>query len=129
MLRLNRPFKQNAINTFMVEHLIVALKVFQNRSTSDAAILYAKGDDFSLGYDLWHFDKLFCVRRSFNSKDKPDSLEHRIADRQSQNKENKILEVPDFKSLPETDCDSHSWALREWRPRTCNELGQYYRLR
>jgi len=60
MLRLNRPFKQNAINTFMVEHLIVALKVFQNSSTSDAAILYAKGDDFSLGYDLWHFDKLFC---------------------------------------------------------------------
>lgn len=59
MLRLNRPFKQNAINTFMVEHLIVALKVFQERN-ADGAILYAKGDDFSIGYDLWHFNEVLC---------------------------------------------------------------------
>ena len=75
MLRLNRPFKQNAINTFMVEHLIVALKVFQNRSSSDAAILYAKGDDFSLGYDLWHFDKLFCVKKELQPSAKSVCLE------------------------------------------------------
>lgn len=57
MMRLNRPHRNNTIDTFLPEHLIIAFKAFQN-SNAKAAILFGAGGTFSGGYDLAHFENL-----------------------------------------------------------------------
>jgi len=57
MMRLNRPHKNNAIDKFLAEHLVIAMKAFQE-CDSNVAILFGAGNTFSGGCDLYHFTKI-----------------------------------------------------------------------
>jgi len=58
MMRLNRPHANNTIDTFLAEHLVIALKSFQQNTKANSAIMFGAGESFSGGCDLSHFNRL-----------------------------------------------------------------------
>jgi len=55
MIRLNRAHKANAIDIFGAEHIIIALKAYQNSKIAGASILFGNGKNFTRGCDVEQF--------------------------------------------------------------------------